>query len=326
MYKYFPNVEKDGKNYSLEALVNNTVFLQNPMFFDDPYDSTISIDESLLVRKRLKYYAQLCNFSIDDNKDCDTALYEFALHLYNETNKGNSLEKIFNLGGNNNRVDRMNELFVLRLKNVLLKRSNFSDSWQQAFSEAFHKEYTDMQENLIRRFRVACFTTTPYSLLMWSHYANYHKGFCIEYEFSNDIKKYEKILTNILPVIYSNERTSVLDACVKYLRDTVIQEEILWSIYKYGLLTKSLDWKYQNEWRLISADSLITDSKYNCSFFPITKVYFGNRMEPNERKKLIEICKTQDLPYQGIIIKKDRYKMCDCQILCENCNFCSDEK
>ena len=71
---------------------------------------------------------------------------------------------------------------------------------------------------------------------------------------------------------------------------------------------------------------LITDSKYNCSFFPITKVYFGNRMEPNERKKLIEICKTQDLSYQGIIIKKYSYKMCDCQILCENCNFCSDEK
>jgi len=321
LYKYFPNIEKDGRNYSIEALKNNTVFLQSPILFDDPYDSTISIDENTLALKRLYYYAKLCNFSVNSNKDYGTALYEFALYLYNKVQEGNSLETIFRLNTDNKRTNRINSLFVLRLENSLLKKPNVNDSWQQAFFSALHEEYNDMQEILLKKFRVSCFTTTPYSMLMWSHYANYHKGFCIEYEFSDDIKKYEKILSNILPVIYSNERKNVLNACLQYLENETISEEVVWDIYKYGLLTKSLDWRYQNEWRLISLDSSITDSKYNCDFFPITKVYLGNRMEPNERTKLIKICQAQNIPYRGIVTKKDRYQMCDCQISCENCDW-----
>lgn len=321
LYKYFPNIEKDGRNYSIEALKNNTVFLQSPILFDDPYDSTISIDENTLVLKRLYYYAKLCNFSVNSNKDYGTALYEFALYLYNKVQEGNSLETIFRLNTDNKRTNRINSLFVLRLENSLLKNPNVNDSWQQAFFSALREEYNDMQEILLKKFRVSCFTTTPYSMLMWSHYANYHKGFCIEYEFSDDIKKYEKILSNILPVIYSNERKNVLNACLQYLENETISEEVVWDIYKYGLLTKSLDWRYQNEWRLISLDSSITDSKYNCDFFPITKVYLGNRMEPNERTKLIKICQAQNIPYRGIVTKKDRYQMCDCPISCEKCDW-----
>ena len=52
LYKYFPNTMKeekndDGqivlKNYSLEALESNTVFLSSPDQFDDVYDSDIYV-------------------------------------------------------------------------------------------------------------------------------------------------------------------------------------------------------------------------------------------------------------------------------------------
>lgn len=35
LYKYFPNSTNDGKNHSVEAIENNTVFLQNPIKFKD---------------------------------------------------------------------------------------------------------------------------------------------------------------------------------------------------------------------------------------------------------------------------------------------------
>jgi hypothetical protein len=57
-YRYFRNIEeKDehGKtvNYSKEALINNTVFLQSPTKFDDVYDSDISIDSVCKKFERL---------------------------------------------------------------------------------------------------------------------------------------------------------------------------------------------------------------------------------------------------------------------------------
>lgn len=64
LYKYFPNVliEKDGKkvNYSVQALKNNTVFMQEPKEFDDPYDSDISLDYFTYERQRLIEFCNRC--------------------------------------------------------------------------------------------------------------------------------------------------------------------------------------------------------------------------------------------------------------------------
>jgi hypothetical protein len=48
----------------------------------------------------------------------------------------------------------------------------------------FHGAFRDNQDffstfrNLVR---VSCFTTNPNSVVMWSHYANEHKGICVEF-------------------------------------------------------------------------------------------------------------------------------------------------
>ena len=47
LYKYYPNTidSKTTRNFSIEALANNTVYLQSPIKFDDPYDCTLCLDE-----------------------------------------------------------------------------------------------------------------------------------------------------------------------------------------------------------------------------------------------------------------------------------------
>ncbi len=62
-------------------------------------------------------------------------------------------------------------------------------------------------------------------------------------------------------------------------KDTQLIEDI----YKYGVLTKSKDWMEQDEWRLVSMGTMLADD-YNCKFFPIQKVYLGNKMENEEKK------------------------------------------
>lgn len=66
LYKYFPNVTSSdtGINYSQEALINNTVYLQNPTLFDDPYDCTILADEQEFNVRRITYYAKRCGINV----------------------------------------------------------------------------------------------------------------------------------------------------------------------------------------------------------------------------------------------------------------------
>lgn len=194
------------------------------------------------------------------------------------------------------------------------------DAWQYAFYKAIHNEYVLVQDNLVKKFKISCFTTTPYSMLMWSHYANSHKGFCLEYEVPPYDSESALLFHNLFPVIYSNKRTSVLEQCISELNSSSIPNDVLWSIYKYGLLSKSMDWKYQSEWRLVSCDSMLaSDDNYNCQFFKINRVYLGNKMTKQERLKIIGICRRKNIPYTGVTIEQNKYEMNDCQRLCEEC-------
>ena len=54
-------------------------------------------------------------------------------------------------------------------------------------------------EMLRKSFGIACFSETYDSLLMWSHYADYHRGICLEYSYE-EIKK----LVPFCPVVYTD--------------------------------------------------------------------------------------------------------------------------
>lgn len=64
-----------------------------------------------------------------------------------------------------------------------------------------------------------------------------------------------------------------------------ISDETLWNIYFHGTLRKSIDWNFQNEWRLLLSLNNKNESAYNVKFFLITKVFLGNRMSAYKRKE-----------------------------------------
>lgn len=323
LYKYFPNTinPDDGRNYSQEALENNTVFLQQPSLFDDPYDCTVLIDEQEFARYRIAYYAQLCGLTISPEWDYSQIAYEFSHFLYQGIKEGKQFLELFPISSNSKDViELQHERFALSLQVDLCKLPPSEDIWERMFYNAIHQEYIDVHSNLIQKFRVSCFTESPYAMLMWAHYANNHSGFCIEYELPTYVGPYTQLYHSLMPVIYGSQRVSILDQCVRSLQPPGVTSSILWDIFKYGLLLKSTDWKYQKEWRLISYDNLLSgEGQYNCKFFKIKKVYLGNRMNTQDRLKVIEICKGKQIPYIGVTIAPDRYKMLDCLQLCEQC-------
>ena len=277
LYKYFPNTTDllSGRNYSQEALENNTVFLQHPSKFDDPYDCTILVDEQEFARHRIAYYAQLCGLEVLPEWDYSKIFYEFSCYLYQGIRAGKTLPDLFPVClHNNDKFEMQQEIFTLSLQTGLYEFQQSENVWGEVFYKAIHQEFVDLHQSLIQKFRAVCFTESPYSMLMWAHYANNHKGFCIEYEVPPYSESFIHLYHNLMPVIYSDVRVSILDQCLCSLQPPGLTDTILWDIFKYGLLMKSMDWKYQNEWRLISCDNLLA-SDYNCKFFNIRKDYYS---------------------------------------------------
>lgn len=83
---------------------------------------------------------------------------------------------------------------------------------------------------------VSCFSETNDSILMWSHYANDHKGICVGYNLHELISRF-----NCYPVIYSN-RVYVFDN-----NDSM-------NSMQSGALIKAEKWKYEQEWRVFEID------------------------------------------------------------------------
>lgn len=53
--------------------------------------------------------------------------------------------------------------------------------------------------------RVVCLSEVYDSMLMWSHYAQNHTGYCIEYDFEENDMFYR----HLYPVIYTKDRYAV---------------------------------------------------------------------------------------------------------------------
>ena len=97
---------------------------------------------------------------------------------------------------------------------------------------------------------ITCLSELDDSLLMWAHYANNHRGMCVEYELM-EINR--QLNFTPIPVIYSEDR-----ACIRSLNlDTVGRDTT--KVFLESLTTKSSEWSYEKEWRIIRDDSACGD-------------------------------------------------------------------
>ena len=114
---------------------------------------------------------------------------------------------------------------------------------------------------------LCCFTENARSILMWSHYANHHRGFCIEYS----LKEGTLLEQEVSIVKYKQDMASLTlsDLGPDKARDTV---EILWR-------TKAACWKYEKEWRALAPEG----NKSYPTRSTVLSIIFGQRMPLNDR-------------------------------------------
>jgi hypothetical protein len=119
--------------------------------------------------------------------------------------------------------------------------------------------------------------------LMWSHYADEHRGLCIEYDMA------ENVCTHIKPVNYRRPRSIKIAEVMqwKFHKSTEAERNIL-DTYFYA---KAPQWRYEREWRDISPTYGV-----NPAPFRISGVYFGLRCDAAVRTSIVKLFTNSNSP------------------------------
>ena len=167
---------------------------------------------------------------------------------------------------------------------------------------------------------------------MWSHYADNHKGFCVEYdisplkepiclslkdhEFYKEQSKYMDerikvvILGGLFPVIYTASRVNIPKTKLNKINFDEINgpehssdvDSLLYKTY----IVKSAKWNYVKEWRII-LDGDVCDYYDNKIPFPyIKRVFLGCKMNTQTIDTMIEIA--EELGVEVIMMVMDNKK------------------
>ncbi|MBP2618791.1 DUF2971 domain-containing protein [Chryseobacterium jejuense] len=166
----------------------------------------------------------------------------------------------------------------------------------------------DTQVKLVELFK----TYGVYSLsknnlneLMWAHYSEGHKGFCVEYDFETledlDIKynskeKYLKTQVHLLKTNYS-QNVYKIDSMVINQNHRIIINSL------FG--NKSKCWAYEDEMRIITG--LPGNQGYNerC----LKSIIFGFKMCPEHKDKMINNLSNRGINFYQVSRKADSYQL-----------------
>lgn len=205
-----------------------------------------------------------------------------------------------------------------RLTEVTKKKDKrFLEDFIKRFGKQKNKLIADIKKGL-EIYYATCFSADFDNQLMWAHYANKHTGFCIEYDIRNNDNK--QFVTSLWPVIYTDERPEFEDSVYEYYDETLprrpSREEVINNndvFMQKLLLTKSIDWERENEWRLIVDDENFPEFDKNTGNFKlnngVTKIILGCKSKEVNVNKMREFCKNSKIKLSKMKMDNDNYDL-----------------
>lgn len=218
------------------------------------------------------------------------------------------LESIALLGGRKNRLKLWNVTEEER-KDIEVAQEIEEEHIERLSPFAFSKcNIEKLKQKINEIIGVTCFAERPDNVLMWSHYANKHTGFCVEYDFSK-LKSIEA-KSMLFPVIYSKNRAvlplGLFDFSdiknVKLVENSLPIPEIV-----EALLIKSEVWQYEEEWRIICFLKNLNEQKLVENM--ISKVYLGANINEENEKLISELAKAKEVPVEKFKVSPETFEL-----------------
>jgi hypothetical protein len=144
----------------------------------------------------------------------------------------------------------------------------------------------------VENLGVACFAVNGNDDIMWAHYADSHKGICIEFDKTRFPLKFCE------PVKYVDHVFTMKVTCLDDLSE--LNEAVNGVFYSKGLI-----WSYENEWRLIqnAGDTL------NYEADAIKSITFGFYCTPESKEAVIKATSHLKINYYNVARAKDVYRI-----------------
>lgn len=302
-YIYFQLVKDDSNEYMKSKRFNS---VQIKMLLQ----SVFSIDE---FRKSF-----LENFLEDKYKNMETSKKMNELFSQNDllvdtillepievsTGKNNSLNAI------NVNIEKMNLLGQTHgYKNIQRDTDNLRAAIDSAF-EVATDGLNEMYDHIDKHFGITCFSKKSDIALMWSHYANKHKGFVIEYDLSNLAVEDAEKLSFMLPVKYDNKRPKLDVYSLQKFKDLTGNPEVMDfavnTLFEI-LFVKAKEWNYEKEIRVITYISDESDRRVGFNY--IKSIILGVNSSENVTELLSNLCREKGYDLLKYELHEDEYKL-----------------
>ena len=148
----------------------------------------------------------------------------------------------------------------------------------QAETPKIAKQVRKSLDEIRRTTTITCFSEDDDSQLMWTHYAYDHRGISVAYDI---MKIYSELKICPVPVVYSKDRVCLTSIDLNDVKTSSL------SFLAGSLTSKSPEWSYETEWRLIQNESLYGsdwDAKKGGGLLPGVKpaaITFGCAVDRN---------------------------------------------
>ncbi|UGU14245.1 DUF2971 domain-containing protein [Sinomicrobium kalidii] len=177
------------------------------------------------------------------------------------------------------------------------------DSLQWLFGEKFKENFVPVEKalngfiSLKEKIGVFSLSKRYDDELLWAHYSNSHKGFCIEYDLNLLKNGYKKNKTYSFPIKYSNTPPEV-----DLLKDiaSIKSEKLIQKLLGF----KSKRWSYEEEYRII------TDFFGEFFYHPsaLKSIYFGVRMPDTLKDEMVNRLKGRQIKYYQLTQQRNSYR------------------
>jgi len=134
-------------------------------------------------------------------------------------------------------------------------------------------------EQVTESIGIFCLSACKDNLLMWSHYADGHRGICLEFSTSQD----QLFGCRLDPVVYKELHPEL------FVTDNVNLE---WT--RRYLTTKARDWSYEREWRIINCPPGARTAPHE----ELSGVILGCSIPASDRQEVLEWARARPVPIQ----------------------------
>lgn len=215
---------------TIDNLVNRILWFSKPIKFNDPYECYIP------------------NYLPNLSKNEWEILYLQVRNIWHERKN----DKFFEEDYDNEYKQFMGQIFkddkpekIFKASYNLLKNPWINFGWKKLI------------ENEFGEIGISCFSEKKDDPLMWSHYADGHRGFCLEFDaglepFSKALKvSYSELLLSLKP------------------------ENEAFNLFKNLATHKFKGWESEQEWRLFVR---VGETEYGFNPNSLISIYFGSEM------------------------------------------------